>query len=241
METKKDLSVQEVISTNCGITHLLRNHAKEIINSERKKTAQLRPALPLDYSDFQELYVAFGTYCLLSRNKSASFIIDSNNEPTIEQLFYYATHNPLFNGDLNKGIMLQGKSGCGKTIILETYSLIHNHIAGKSGLKFPLLTFIKSMELQERIIRESTKPFLLRPIIIDEFGREPKTVQHFGNILRPVSELLSERSDTGTITHGTTNFTFQTLSSDDFYGGMIGDRLKTMFNFITLKGDSRRK
>lgn len=241
METEKDLLAREAISTNREVFRLLRNDAQEMINGERKKSAKRRPALPLSYYDFRELFVAFGTYCLLSRNKNANFIIDPNNEPTIEQLFYYATRNPLFNGDLNKGIMLQGKFGCGKTILLETYSLIHNHIAGKCGLNFPLLTFIKSMELQERIIRESTKPFLLRPMIIDEFGREPKTVQYFGNILRPVSELLSERSDMGAITHGTTNFTLKTLSSDEFYGGMIGDRLRMMFNFITLKGDSRRK
>jgi hypothetical protein len=27
---------------------------------------------------------------------------------------------------------------------------------------------------------------------------------------------------------------------EDFYGAMIGDRLKMMFNFITMKGESRR-
>lgn len=76
---------------------------------------------------------------------------------------------------------------------------------------------------------------------LDEFGRESKTVQDFGNILRPISELLSIRSDNGSLTHGTTNFTLETLSSDNFYGGMIGDRLKMMFNFITIRGESRRK
>jgi hypothetical protein len=45
----------------------------------------------------------------------------------------------------------------------------------------------------------------------------------------------------GTITHATSNFTLKTLSSDEFYGGMIGDRLKTMFNFITMQGESRRQ
>lgn len=241
METKKVLSVREVISTDNGIAGMLRNQAKEMINSERKKSVQMRPALPLDYSEFRDLFAAFGTYCLLSRKRDGDFILDADNEPTIEQLYYYATRNSLFNGDLNKGIMLQGKFGCGKSIILETYSLIHNQIAAKGGLRFRLFTFIKSADLQERIIRETARPFLFRPLIIDEFGREPKTIQYFGNILHPVSELLSERSDTGAVTHGTTNFTLSTLSSDDFYGGMIGDRLRTMFNFITLKGGSRRK
>jgi hypothetical protein len=103
------------------------------------------------------------------------------------------------------------------------------------------LTFIQSTELQELIIKQSVKTFSQRPLIIDEFGRESKTVQDFGNILRPISELLSIRADIGTLTHGTTNFTFDTLSSAEFYGGMIGDRLKMMFNFIPVPGESRRK
>ncbi|KAA6322101.1 hypothetical protein EZS27_028327 [termite gut metagenome] len=158
----------------------------------------------------------------------------------IEQLYYYATHNPSFAGDLNKGILLQGKYGCGKTILLETYSLLHNHIVKKFCLNQPLLLFIKSVELQEQIIRQSVKMFVQRPLIIDEFGREPKTAQDYGNINRPISELLSLRSDAGTLTHGTTNFILDTLSSEEFYGRMIGYRLKAMFNFITLQGESRR-
>jgi len=88
--------------------------------------------------------------------------------------------------------------------------------------------------------KQSVNMFVRKPLIIDEFGRESKTVLDYGNVTRPLSELLSLRSDAGTLTHGTTNFIFNTLSSDEFYGGMIGDRLKTMFNFITLQGESRR-
>lgn len=96
------------------------------------------------------------------------------------------------------------------------------------------------MELQEQIFKQSASVFARRSLIIDEFGRESKTVQDYGNVSRPISELLSLRSDVGVVTHSTTNFTFATLSSDEFYGGMIGDRLKVMFNFITLNGESRR-
>jgi len=118
--------------------------------------------------------------------------------------------------------------------------LLHNHIVRSFCLNQPLLMFIKSVELQEQIIKQSSSVFARRPLIIDEFGRESKTVQDYGNVSRPISELLSLRSDVGVVTHGTTNFTLATLSSDEFYGGMIGDRLKVMFNFITLNGESRR-
>ncbi|KAA6320727.1 hypothetical protein EZS27_029538 [termite gut metagenome] len=42
-------------------------------------------------------------------------------------------------------------------------------------------------------------------------------------------------------THGVCNFTLGTLSLENQYGKMTGERLKSMFNFIEPKGESRRK
>jgi|SRR5690554_1265626 len=240
MEKREDLSIREVISTNQKFFQMLQQDAQEILSHEREKRRKHGFPLQIAYSDFQDLFCKFGAICLLNRNQNKDFILDENNEPAIKELYYYITNNSSFLGDLNKGIMLQGKYGCGKTILLETYSLLHNHIVRSFCLNQPLLMFIKSVELQEQIIKQSSSVFARRPLIIDEFGRESKTVQDYGNVSRPISELLSLRSDVGVVTHGTTNFTLATLSSDEFYGGMIGDRLKVMFNFITLNGESRR-
>ena len=240
MEKRKDLSIREVISTNQQFFQALQKDAQEIITHEKEKMRKQRLPLPLAYAVFQSLFCEFGTICLHNRNQAKDFVIDKNNEPMIEQLYYYITNNSTFSGDLDKGIMLQGKYGCGKTILLETYSSLHNHAVRRFHLNQPLFTFIKSMELQEQIVKQSASVFARRPLVIDEFGRESKTVQDYGNVSRPISELLSLRSDIGVVTHGTTNFTFATLSSNEFYGGMIGDRLKVMFNFITLNGESRR-
>ena len=240
MEKRKDLSIREVISTNQQFFQALRKDAQEIVAHEKEKMRKLRLHLPLAYADFQSLFCEFGTICLHNRNQAKDFVIDKNNEPMIEQLYCYITNDSDFSGDLDKGIMLQGKYGCGKTILLETYSMLHNHISRRFFLNQPLFTFIKSVELQEQIVKQSASVFARRPLIIDEFGRESKTVQDYGNVSRPISELLSLRSNVGVVTNGTKNFTFATLSSDEFYGGMIGDHPKVMFNFITLNDESRR-
>ena len=83
------------------------------------------------------------------------------------------------------------------TVLLETYSILHNHIVKKYSLNYPLLLFVKSVELQDQIRKQSLATFVRRPLIIDEFGREPKAIQDYGNITRPISELLSLRSDVG--------------------------------------------
>jgi len=240
MEKEKDLSILGVISTNPDFYQTLQSDISEIIDGEKRKMLERRLILPLAYPDFRDLFQSFGNVCLYSRNQNKDFVIDKNNEPIIKQLYLYLTNDSTFGGDLEKGIMLQGKYGCGKTVLFETYSMLYNHIIRKFSLRRPLLTFIKSVELQEQIIQQSAKTWAHRQVIIDEFGRESKTVQDYGNVMRPVSELLSLRSDAGTTTHGTTNFTLETLSSEDFYGAMIGDRLRMMFNFITMKGESRR-
>lgn len=240
METKKVLSIQEVISTNENLLKSLRADAQELIQASKVKSHR-RFILPLSYSDFLNVFRDFGKLCLMSRSCKDDFVVDKYNEPVIQQIYLYAINHSAFCGDLNKGMLLQGKFGCGKTILLETYSMLHNHVVQKHFQGFPMYSFIKSVALQELIIKQSLSNFTKRPLIIDEFGRESKVVQNFGNVSRPISELLSLRSDIGSATHGTTNFSQETLSSNDFYGGMIGDRLRVMFNFITLEGDSRRK
>jgi hypothetical protein len=137
--------------------------------------------------------------------------------------------------------MLMGKYGCGKTLILESIAEMYNTILRELRIQRPLLKFMKSMELLETLKEKSVKLFSLFPLVIDEFGREPKQVMDFGNLRSPIIELLCERCDTGAWTHGTTNFTLDTFYAENQYGQMTADRLKSMFNFIELKGDSRRR
>ncbi|GHV33112.1 hypothetical protein FACS1894177_09540 [Bacteroidia bacterium] len=142
---------------------------------------------------------------------------------------------------MQKGIMLVGKYGSGKTLIMQAMVEMYNTVIHTLHIQYPLLKFIKSSELLEILKEKPLKSFSRLPLVIDEFGREPKQVMDFGNLKSPIIELLCERYDNGTWTHGTSNFTLETLSSENQYGKMTGDRIKSMFNFIELKGESRRK
>ena len=208
---------------------------------EKKKNEPLRFVFPFQYDQYIQLLIQSANVILEKRRERNTFIIDRFNEPVIEQLYLYLKMDEHFEGDLQKGIMLMGKYGCGKTIILESIVGMYNTIISELFIQKPLFKFIKSINLLEDLKQNSIQPHSKRPLVIDELGREPKQIMDFGNLRSPMIELLCERHDTGAWTHGTTNFTLETLSAENQYGRMTGDRLKSMFNFIELKGNSRRK
>lgn len=209
--------------------------------SERKDNGSLRFVFPFDYADYKKLLAQSANTILEKRREEVPFSIDKLNEPVIEQLYLYLTLDDRFSGDLQKGIMLVGKYGCGKTLIMQAVTEMYNSVVHSLHIQRSLLKFFKSVELQDILRSKPIKSFSRMPLVIDEFGREPKQVMEFGNLRSPMIELLCERYDTGAWTHGVSNFTLDTLSSENQYGKMTGDRLKSMFNFIELKGESRRK
>ena len=116
MEKRKDLSIREVISTNQEFYHLIRKDVQQMVAGEKEKKQRYHLLLPLAYSDFRDMFVWFGNYCLSQRNQSTNFVIDENNEPIIEQLYYFGTNNPSFSG---KGLCCRGNLGVVKRLFLK--------------------------------------------------------------------------------------------------------------------------
>ncbi len=211
-------------------------------NGERtRKLARRQLRLPFSFDEFCQLLTAEGTALLEWKRLPVPFVMDAGNQAAIRQLWLYSAGVRDFEGDLRKGIMLQGKVGCGKSILLESYVNLLAHYIDKFELSAVAPLFITSNRISQDVVRGEISRFALRTLAIDEFGREPKTAMDYGNTIRPLTELIHLRGDNGSLTHGTTNFTLDTLSGDEFYGRMIGDRLRAMFNFITLSGESRRR
>lgn len=228
-------------ATSMNKLDICREAIKARFTCERKENLALRFRFPFEYEEYKLLLSDSANNILEKRRELEVFIFDNKNEPIVEQLYFYLTLDEQFSGDLQKGIMLVGKYGCGKTLIMQAVAEMYNTIIHSLHIQRPLLKFFKSSELQEILKGKPIKTLSRMPLIIDEFGREQKQIMDFGNLRSPMIELLCERYDTGAWTHGTSNFTLETLCSENQYGKMTGDRLKSMFNFIELKGESRRK
>jgi len=191
------------------------------------------------FDQFCDLIVAYGCILLVNRSEVKKFILLPEDIDVLKKLYQWTTADPSFDGNLARGIMLIGRFGSGKSLIMEAwYSLLKDY-STEENLSLP--AWYKSVKLHSELMQKPAAAAMAkRTLFIDEFGRESMQSKTFGNDVSPVIELLMERYDNGAVTHGTGNVTLATLSGTEIYGPMLGDRFKQMFNFIEHKGTSRR-
>ncbi len=195
----------------------------------------------ISWDEFLQMFKESANATLMKRGCNWSFVVDENNTSTLQQIYLYLTYDRRFQGDLHKGLMLMGGYGCGKSLLMESFANLQNWLIRRFNMRYGCISFMNSLELINNLKTEDVKLYTKRPLIIDEFGREPKQVMNYGNLSSPMIELLCARADKAIITHGTTNFKLDTLTSSEYYGAMVGDRLRAMFNFIKVDGESRRR
>jgi DNA replication protein DnaC len=212
----------------------------------------------------KEIYLKFitqfGNYSIAGQGGTHSFKIDANNEEIITQLYYYITGDDKFKGDLEKGLLLAGYYGSGKTVLLNALRLTVNYFITwfqKTKSEF----FRKEWEAEFKVIQDSPVRFyksidIVKTVIelkgevpeslkrtyevlfIDELGYEPNVSNIFGTPFMPIVDLLRERYDKGLITWGSTNLNIEDLGKH--YGALAQSRIKAMFNVIEVTGIDRR-
>ena len=64
MEKRKALSIREVTSTNVTLYDVLKNDIQNIVDREKEKIEHRRLPLTMDFSEFCDLFILFGTYNL---------------------------------------------------------------------------------------------------------------------------------------------------------------------------------
>lgn len=182
------------------------------------------------------------------------FVVDEQSEKVFNLLCQYFSQDPEFEKSgykLNKGIMLTGPVGVGKTELLrifqknkrQCYHLISVYeieaACQKNGVDF-FQVYIGAVPG-----RGNTPEYFYQRSVgwaFDDIGRE-SIVFDFGNKSDVVSKIiqtryLSKNHIPFTNLHLTTNLTPGEIESR--YDYAVKSRLREMFNYITVEGKDRR-
>jgi DNA replication protein DnaC len=184
-------------------------------------------------TDFTQLLSIECSRIMAKRTDNPVFDLDGINKPIIEILWKYLSGKE-FEGSHDRGILLAGAIGCGKTVLLKGFCNIIPQVSNKN------ITCVHSIELAALIRKNGIlEEYVRKPMFIDDIGKEQESVKDFGTDVRPIIDLIPQRYDAGSWTFCTTNYNLNSLKEK--YTPHTADRLIEMFNFYVLTGESRRK
>jgi energy-coupling factor transporter ATP-binding protein EcfA2 len=199
---------------------------------------------PIDYTwctDYLERHgrKTFGPY----------FTIDETDHPVIHRLVaYFLRHESdasRFGLDLNKGILLTGPIGCGKSALMTLMRSIpfppyQYTLRPCRDVSFELLE--EGYKVIGRYSKLSYNSHGPRIYCFDDLGAE-QNLKYFGNECNVMAEILLSRYELFVghrmLTHVTTNL--QAGELETCYGNRVRSRLREQFNLVAFSKGSRDK
>lgn len=178
-----------------------------------------------------------------------AFTIHQADKPLIYKLLIYAIRDQenafRLGVDLNKGILLSGPVGCGKTSMMHLikpflYAKFDYKIATTRRISFEFAKH--GFEAFRPYTEKSSQQLRLAGYCFDDLGAEQQ-IKHFGNDCNVMAEILITRYEhfveNNSITHITTNLSASEL--ENCYGNRLRSRLRQMFNLIAFDVKSKDK
>lgn len=241
-----DQEIEKIYSVLIGRTEeevneafRLARRAKDAMIKESEYLKRISEERKFDHLTFDELY---------NNILHSGYIPSKYNEPILSELCYYFTADHRFNGDLEKGILLAGGVGCGKTFTMSKFK-DNQHASfiikscrevtyefGQYGFSV-LIRYGKNIQFPENRFGHTDCG-----VMFDDLGTD-EDVRFYGNDKNPMQEILQQRYDNclPKYTHITTNLTGDQI--EQIYGVRIRSRIREMFNtlvFDTKAKDMRR-
>lgn len=202
----------------------------------QRPTTKERFRLPFSKEDAVRVMLA-GVKAEVER-RDKTFVMSEALLAQTEQIAEWLTGNHS-----KFGLMLCGGCGNGKTTFVKAFQRILNNFDFKvdeSSERYSI-RIVNARDLA-RLCKEDYDEWRNLSykcmLAIDDFGTEPLEVMNYGNVLYPITDLLTTRYDRHLFTILTTNLTPQAIRPR--YGDRIADRLNEMMCKVVFGNSTYR-
>lgn len=177
------------------------------------------------------------------------FKILENDHPIILKLMAYFLKDEArcfqYHINLDKGILLSGPIGCGKTslmILMKLVAQVDNKFYVKSCRDISFEFIQDGYETIHKYSKGKLYQSEPKTICFDDLGTE-NNLKYYGNECNVMAEIILSRYDIFTAkkiqTHITTNLSASEI--EIFYGNRVRSRMRELFNLIAYDTNSKDK
>lgn len=149
---------------------------------------------------------------------------------------------PQLELDLQKGVLLTGPVGCGKTTLMslmKTIAFGKNKFIIKACREISFEFIEDGFSVIHKYSRGTLYQYLPKDYCFDDLGTE-SSLKYYGNECNVMAEILLTRYDLFVaqklITHVTTNLSASEI--EEVYGNRVRSRMRAMFNLVAFDKDS---
>lgn len=144
-----------------------------------------------------------------------------------ERLLCWEHFVDKYGDDMQKGILLRGNTGAGKTFLFDVANNYNKIDSYAPFVKVNARDISAEFSLKGwETVKKYTEIYNL---LIDDLGAETIT-QHYGCRVSPITEIIDRREELGKITHATTNV----LKLETIYDDRTISRMYSLFNVWTI-------
>jgi len=163
-------------------------------------------------------------------------ILHEDNTPLIRAICFFFSKDERFETelkyDLNKGLLIRGVSGLGKTYLFKCID--------KNDIR--PIDIVSMIDISEQVKEEGTYDLQYQnTLYLDDVGTEESVVNHYGtkiNWFKNFIEMYYLKNRPFNRLVISTNNSFDEIESK--YGFRVRSRVKDMFNIIDVKGKDMR-
>ena len=175
-------------------------------------------------------------------------ILETDYQIIYKLIAYFLKDEPTcfqYNINLNKGILLSGPIGCGKTSIMNImkYLTPTEHKFFVKPCRDISFEFIQDgYQIIHKYSKGKLYEFEPKTICFDDLGTE-NNLKYYGNECNVMAEILLSRYDVYIAkriqTHITTNLSASEIETH--YGNRVRSRMRELFNLIAYDNNSKDK